>query len=616
MAKTLKEAVSTIKNAYNIVDVITGYGIQLKHKGGSWLGLCPFHNEKTPSFTVSENFQNYHCWGCSASGDLLSFVERTENISFYDALIKLAEDKNIELELDVKGKETFDYQSIREALKETANFFYQEFRKLPESHAAKQEVLSRGLSLKKMLYGYAPEGRDTLYKLLKSKGFTDEVILHTGAVKKSDSGKFYDFWNGRLMFFITDLFNRPIGFSGRKLFETDSRGKYVNSPDGPMFDKSSVLFNSFKAKTKSAEVKKIFVSEGQFDVASFIEAGLENVVASSGTAFTTSHAKLIDRFVGEDGKIVLAFDGDEAGISAIKKIFKNIPFIHSKSTVLIFPEGMDPCDYRLKNGNEKFLEFVENNQTPLIDFILSEEQKKYNLNDSIENSNFVNSSISILSLITNKVLREKYITKVALESFTSVDTIKEILNKNNIKEYDDREIEKNEEENEKSDSERNYLEETEEDSLTLEEFKKYLKKDKKYRITSNLIKLVFNTPEFYSDFKELNKVIPSKMNSISEDLSKIDFSHPILPELFKDSHIVKCIIEESLSSYENKMSFEDKKELFDYLSDQLHKIYDTSVSNQVRKKIMGVLEGSKNSGASMLRKAIQTEQAGLKQING
>lgn len=351
MSKNFKDVIVEIKNAYNIVDYIQQSGTALKSAGvNKYKGLCCFHNEKSASFVVDEHFQNYRCFGCNASGDLIKFVQATENLEFIDAVKKLAEDKGIELELSDDAT-SIDYKSLRACIKEAALFFVKEFRKLEDTHPAKIEVTNRKLSLDKMVYGYSPDGRDKLYKHLSNLGYSDEVILQTGVcVKYNENSKISDFWHGRLMFVITDITGKPIGFSARKLFDTDKRGKYVNSTETPLFNKSSVLFNLSKAKKLAGEKKSVIVVEGQFDVASYVEAGAINTVASSGTAFGEKQVMICRRLVSEEGEIVFAFDGDVAGIKAAKSVFKISPLIHQQSFFVTFPKGADPDDYRQKNG--------------------------------------------------------------------------------------------------------------------------------------------------------------------------------------------------------------------------------------------------------------------------
>lgn len=425
----LKNAIAQVKLAYDIADYISSSGVTLRPAGvNKQKGLCCFHNERTPSFTVDTHFQNYRCFGCGANGDIIKFVQAYEHLEFFDALKKLAEDKGIDLNLDGE-KSSIDYTSLRKAMRSVANFFYAEFKKLDDDHPAKQEVANRGLDSRKFLYGYAPNGRQTLYRHLKSEGFSDEVILQTGACSqytKDDGSKtpISDFWRGRLMFYITDVTGKPIGWSGRKLYEDDQRGKYVNSRDGILFDKSASLFNIDKAKEKAVADKTVYVNEGQFDVAAMSAAGLTNAVASSGTAFTEKQGLMLRRLVGEDGRLIFCFDGDSAGRAAAQKVFETVPIIHGQAYVVSLPDGYDPCDYRLENGDEALVQYINDNTVPLVEFILDQVAAGYDLHSEIEKSQYVSAAARVLATLSSNVLKEAYSRHVSLISFTSLDVVK------------------------------------------------------------------------------------------------------------------------------------------------------------------------------------------------
>ena len=248
-----KNAVAEIKHAYDIRDYIEAAGVTLKPAGaGRWKGLCPFHDEKTPSFTVDESFQNYRCFGCGASGDLITFTQEHDGLGFMDALTMLASDKGIVIP-DNKNKKddtpSVDYAALRECVRAAANYFWTQYRNLPEEHPAVREVTSRGLNPNSGMYGYAPEGRTDLYQHLKSKGFSDDTITTTGVCSRTERGSIIDFWSGRLIFYIQDTMGKVVGFSGRRLYDTDfKQGKYVNSPATPLFHKSKILYNLPQAR--------------------------------------------------------------------------------------------------------------------------------------------------------------------------------------------------------------------------------------------------------------------------------------------------------------------------------------------------------------------------------
>lgn len=428
-----KNKVSEVKEAFNIVDYIEASGVTLKPNGvGKFKGLCFAHSEKTPSMVVSDVFQNYKCFGCGASGDLLSFVQEYESLSFSEALQSLADKAGIEIEQDTES--TINYRGLRAVMKDTTRFFRVHFSKLPETHVAKQQVTDRGLSLDKMAYGYAPEGRTALYDFLRKRGHRDQEIVETGVCYRiKDSSRIVDFWNGRLMFFILDITGNPVGFSGRKVFENDTHsGKYVNTKDMPLFNKHKTLYNIYSAKKVASEESSIYVSEGQFDVSALVEAGVPNVVASSGTAFGEDQSLMCRRLVGESGEIIFCFDGDLAGIKAAKKVFENTPIIHPQAYAIPFPKDTDPCDLRQDLGNEEFFKYLKKNKTPLVGFVLDSLLEEFDMGSEMGRTQYINEALSVLSGITSLSLRDSFLRQVALHSFTQIGMLREML-KNTIK---------------------------------------------------------------------------------------------------------------------------------------------------------------------------------------
>jgi len=621
--KDFKKVVAEVKLAYDIVDYIQQSGITLKQRGNKNLGLCPFHSEKSPSFTVDSHFQNYRCFGCGEHGDLISFVEKYERLDFMEAVRKLAEDKNIAIEIN--SDSTIDYKSLKSCIRSAANFFVKEFRKLNEDHPAKLEITNRGLSTRGFLYGYAPEGRNTLFNFLKEQGFTEETILLTGVCRKSDkTGYVRDFWQGRLMFVITDISGRPIGFSGRKLYETDTMGKYVNSSDGPLFDKGNALFNIEKAKKQASDEQIIYVNEGQFDVVALVESGLSNVVASSGTAFTTNQALMCRRLVSDSGKIVFCFDGDKAGIEAALKVFKNTPAIHSQSYVVSFPEGMDPCDYKDKYGSEELVKHIQETQIPLVEFVINNIASKYKLESALDRSNYVEEVAKTLITISNIPLRESYIRRVSLDSFTPVEVVREIVSKSksvspekaveqiNISQNDTPQDDSKEKEYFAA---RNYeesaVEETEKESyVSYEDLVSLIKHDNSYSAAAKILSLTLSEPRFIPALLHNEKLMPLGFESIVEDLKTLQDKETLIPELFDRSDVVNFIVNSNLLPFSHLMNVEHQKKHFKYLMSFLKKIETEEKADYVRSNIAKVLQKSSNvdSPVELLEKALKKEK--------
>ena len=561
---SFKEAIATVKRAYSIDDYIQQSGVSLKRTGaGKSVGLCPFHSEKTPSFAVNDQFQNFRCFGCGASGDILIYVQRTENLDFVEALTKLADDKGIEISLDGVDS-SVDYRSLRALLKDAANFFHREFKKLPEDHVAVKEVTDRGLSVKAMLYGYAPDG-NALYKFLSSQGYTDELIVQAGVCAKSDkSGRVFDFWQGRLMFFVTDITGKPIGFSGRQLFE-DSRGKYVNSPETPLFYKSSSLYNVQNAKTDAFSEKVVHVTEGQFDVGAFVESGMKNTVASLGTAFTEKQGLICRRLVGSDGRIVFCFDGDQAGIDAAVKVFKHIPSIHAQSYVVNFPDKQDPCDFRQANGADTLNAYVLKNQKPMVEFILDVIAGKHDLETNLGVARYIDEAATVLKTISSQTLREVFAKKVALDSFSNIDTVKKAVSI--AKPMIDPTVHNVDE---SEDAEKAVRPEVDvDDELDQDVLIEMIAGSNDYNAAARLIAISLLYPQIIRVLIKSRPFIPADLVWAIDDIAKIEEGVKILAEDFTYSKVMSYIMSENFFPLSDIMQPEDMKEQFIYLREYL-----------------------------------------------
>lgn len=371
---TLKEAVAKIKQEYDIVDYIKSTSLTLTPSGiGVYKGVCPFHNEKTPSFTVNEHYQNYKCFGCGASGDIISYAQHVHSTPFIETVKFLGEPKGITLDDNIAKEASFDLNSIMRVVKDTADFFNYNFRQLNENHPAKLEIKKRGLDINSEIYGYAPEAPNDLYKFLKAKGHKDEAIKQSNLVVFFDDNREpWDFFHKRLTITLSDIMGRPISFTSRKLFEDDKMpGKYVNGKDSPVFHKKTVLFGAHVAKRLAKESSEIIITEGQFDVLALHSIGLENTVATSGTAFTDEHTGALRKLVGPRGRIVFVFDGDNPGIKAAISVFKSQQALHTQAYAVALEEGSDPCDY-VQNGRGDEIKKLISTAPPIYDFIVDQ----------------------------------------------------------------------------------------------------------------------------------------------------------------------------------------------------------------------------------------------------
>ena len=341
-----------VKN--DIVDVISQY-VKLQRKGSSYFGLCPFHNEKTPSFSVSPAKQMYYCFGCGAGGNVFTFIMEYENFSFGEALKFLADRVGVELPQIEYSKEAQAQANLRSSLleiqKAAASYFYYNLRR-ENGKTAYHYLKNRGLSyetMKKFGLGYSDKYSDDLYQYLKKKGYSDELLLESGLFQADERKGIYDkFWN-RVIFPIMDVNNRVIGFGGRVMGE--GMPKYLNSPETKIFDKSRNLYGLNIART--SRKKQLIICEGYMDVISMHQAGFTNAVASLGTALTSGHASLIKRYTDE---VLLLYDSDEAGVRAA---LRGIPILRSagvKSKVVDLKPYKDPDEFIKAEGPERFEE--------------------------------------------------------------------------------------------------------------------------------------------------------------------------------------------------------------------------------------------------------------------
>lgn len=403
-----EELIEEIRLQNDVVEIISQY-VRLTRKGNSHFGLCPFHNEKTASFSVVPDKQIYHCFGCGASGNVITFVMEYENYSFVEAVKSLAQRVNISLpepEISEEMRRAMQYkQQMIDANKEAARYFYHQlngdigkkaFEYLEHRGIEKETKTKFGL-------GFSPFFRDDLYKYLKSKSFSDKVMMDAGLIseEKSKPGEWYDRFFNRVMFPILDVHNRVIGFGGRVLGE--GMPKYLNSPETKLFDKSKNLYGLNIARTSRRN--NIVLVEGYMDVISLHQAGFDNAVASLGTAFTQGQSNLIKRYTNE---VVIAYDSDSAGKNATLKAIPILEAVGLTVRVLKMKDYKDPDDYIKGEGQEAFEKLIT---TSIPSFIFEIEQLEatYNLEDPEDKTKFYQGIAKKLLQFENQIKRENYV---------------------------------------------------------------------------------------------------------------------------------------------------------------------------------------------------------------
>ena len=413
-----------IKNKNDIVDIISQY-VVLKRSGRNFFGLCPFHKEKSPSFSVSPDKQIFHCFGCGVGGNVFHFVSKIENISFKESLETLADKAGIELpmlENDVDSKLVALKSKVYEINKCAAEFYHENLYK-PTAKPAQEYVKKRKLdnnTLKSFLIGYSGNFNE-LYMLLKQKGYTEEEILASSLVNKTPDGKYIDRFRKRLMFPIQDVRGRVIAFGGRVL--DDSKPKYINSPENIVYSKGRHLYGLNVAK--KYENKKIIIVEGYMDAVSLHQRGIHNAVASLGTAMTEAQGRLLRK---SSEQIVIGYDSDGAGQAATQRGLEILQSLGCDVRVLQIDGAKDPDEFVVKYGPERFGKQVEK-AISLVEYKVKILSKNLNLEIANDKIKFLKEIAKVLSRIENDIEKEVYIDKIAKEYVISKEAIYAEINK-------------------------------------------------------------------------------------------------------------------------------------------------------------------------------------------
>ena len=424
MVRYSDELIEEIRTSNDIVDVISQYVI-LKRSGRNFFGLCPFHKEKSPSFSVSPDKQIFHCFGCGVGGNVIHFVSKIENLDFKDTIEMLANRANIELPTlnNLEDDKTAKLKSkIYQINEETAKFYHENLYK-PTSKQAQEYIKKRKLdnrTLKSFLIGYSGNF-DELYRMLKSKGFSNEEILASSLVNRTDDGKFIDRFRKRLMIPIQDTRGRFIAFGGRVL--DDSKPKYINSPENLVYSKGRQLFGLNIAK--KGDTKKLIIVEGYMDAISLYQRGITNVVASLGTALTEQQGWLLRKNCEQ---VIIGYDADGAGQAATLRGLEILQNMGCDMRILQIYGAKDPDEFVNKYGPERFLKCVDN-AISLVEFkvkILKQNLDIENTNDKIK---FLNQIAKILSSVDNNIEREIYIDKISIDYGISKEAIYAEVNK-------------------------------------------------------------------------------------------------------------------------------------------------------------------------------------------
>ncbi len=418
------EVIEEVRARNDIVDVISGY-VKLQRKGGRYFGLCPFHSEKTGSFSVSQDKQMYYCFGCGAGGNVFSFVMEYENFTFPEAVKMLADRAGMALpeqEYSAEARRQKDLKDRVRELNRMAAGYYHRMLRTPQGERGLAYLKGRGLSdetIRHFGLGFASQYSNSLYQYLRGKGVSEELLKESGLMQVSEKQGMYDkFWN-RVMFPILDVNNKVIGFGGRVM--GDGKPKYLNSPETVVFDKSRNLYGLNFART--SKKRYMLVCEGYMDVISMHQAGFTNSVASLGTALTSQHAMLLKRYTDE---VILTYDSDDAGVRAALRAIPMFREVGIATRVLHMEPYKDPDEFIKALGTEAFQERIDQAENSFL-FEVSVLQRSYDMKDPDGKTRFFQAAAAKIAEFELEIERENYIEAVAEKYHTSFEGLRRMV---------------------------------------------------------------------------------------------------------------------------------------------------------------------------------------------
>ena len=450
-----RESVDEVRDKTRIDEVISNQVALINAGAGQLKGLCPFHDEKTPSFTVRPSIGRYHCFGCGEYGDAISFVEQTQALGFTDAVEYLAGLAGITLQYEDRQpgfdrpREAPELRPRIIAANKAACEYFQSQLVTAEAAPARKFLFDRAFDREAALLfqvGFAPTGWDSLCRHLTALGFTQHEIVAAGLGKHRTNGNgIYDLFRGRLMFPIRDISGTIVGFGGRRLDELeenpDQVAKYMNTPETLVYKKSHVLFNIDKARGPIKDTKRVVIVEGYTDVMAAWLSGVQCAVATCGTAFGSEHAKLVRRVMGDHvtggglklaegsslgGEVIFTFDGDKAGQAAALKAFGEDQRFHAQTFVAVEPGGMDPCELRLAKGPDAVMQLV-NNREPLFKFVIRAKLREFDLETIEGRVEALRAAAPIVARIRDAAYREDYCKELARMIGTDLNTVRQAV---------------------------------------------------------------------------------------------------------------------------------------------------------------------------------------------
>ncbi|MGE0819313.1 MAG: DNA primase [Candidatus Nanopelagicales bacterium] len=412
------EDVALVREKARIEEIVRDYVTLKSAGGGSLKGLCPFHDERSPSFSISPAKGAWYCFGCGEGGDVIGFLRKIDHLSFTEAVEKLAGRYGVTLRYTegsaAPGRQAGNRSRLVEANKAAAAFFVERLAS-PEAEIGRRFLTERGFdaeAAQKFGVGYAPKGWDVLLGHLRGKGFTDDQLVEVGLVARGGQRGIYDRFRGRLVWPIRDTSGDVVGFGARKLYDDDEGPKYLNTPETPLYKKSQVLYGIDLARKEIAKRKQAVIVEGYTDVMAAHLSGVETAVATCGTSFGADHISVLRRLLMDDGvftgEVVFTFDGDAAGQKAAQRAFSEDQRFTAQTYVAVEPSGMDPCELRIAQGPDAVRELVER-KVPLFEFAIRTELKGHDLGRAEGRVAGLRAAAPVVARIRDEALRPEYI---------------------------------------------------------------------------------------------------------------------------------------------------------------------------------------------------------------
>lgn len=423
-----EEFIEEVRKANNIVDVVSEY-VQLKKQGRNYFGLCPFHSEKTPSFSVTQEKQIFHCFGCGKGGNVVTFLMEIEGLSFFEALEILANRASIQLPETVgvkrKTSHSEEGQMILDAFEWLTKLYHHLLRYTKDGKEGYEYLKNRSIndsSIDTFQLGFAPDLKDFIVEFLEKKGFNKQFLIKTGFVTERDDDTLTDRFRGRIIFPIRNHYGKTVAFGGRAI--TDQGPKYLNSPENELFQKSKLLYNFDLAKRHIRKASEAILFEGNLDVITAYQAGIKNVVATLGTALTEEQAKLLNRYVDT---VIICYDGDDAGQEASYRAASLLRNIGCDVKVSHLKDGQDPDSFIRTHGGEAFNNQILRTSDTYIAFIMRYYKKDFNLSLEAEKFKYIEKVLKELCMVESLLEREYYLQELSKEFSIALETLKDEL---------------------------------------------------------------------------------------------------------------------------------------------------------------------------------------------